>query len=130
MMFEIWEGAVKATHHFLSQDDILSIGIQVKEYLANATFFVVTDHFNNLFGFMGMTENKIDSLFIHPQYFGKGAGKFLIQHAVSLHDKLFVDVNEDNNQAKVFYEKMGFKVFERTELDDEGRPFPILKMEL
>jgi len=127
-MFEIWEEAVKATHHFLSKSDIFKIGIQVKEYLANSTLVVVTDQNNTLLGFMGMTENKIDSLFVHPKYFGKGVGKFFIQHASSLFLELLVDVNEDNEQAKLFYEKMGFRVFNRNELDDDGRPFPILNM--
>jgi len=127
-MFEIWEEAVKATHHFLSQNDIVAIGQQVKDYLANATFLVATDKTHTLLGFMGMTENKIDSLFVHPHYFGKGLGTLFIQYAESHHQVLYVDVNEDNNQAKVFYERMGFKILVRSELDDEGRPFPILKM--
>ena len=127
-MFIIWEASVRATHHFLSEMDIHQIGIQVKQYLDSASFSVVTDSSNIVLGFMGMTENKIDSLFVHPNYFGKGIGKLLIRHALSISSELFVDVNEDNLQAKVFYEKMGFKMLERSELDDEGRPFPILKM--
>lgn len=127
-MFVIWETSVKATHHFLSEDDIRKIGYQVKEYLEHASFFVMTDSSDFVLGFMGMTENKIDSLFVHPDYFGKGIGKIFIAHALSLNSQLFVDVNEDNGQAKIFYERMGFKTFERSELDDEGRPFPILKM--
>lgn len=127
-MFVIWEASVKATHHFLSEEDIHKIGYQVKEYLEHVSFLVMTDLSDSVLGFMGMTENKIDSLFVHPDYFGKGIGKFFIAHASSLNSQLFVDVNEDNGQAKIFYEKMGFKTFERSELDDEGRPFPILKM--
>ena len=127
-MFVIWESSVRATHHFLSEDDIHQIGYQVKEYLEHTSFLVVTDSSDSVLGFMGMTENKIDSLFVHPDYFGKGIGKFFIAHASFFYSQLFVDVNEDNGQAKIFYEKMGFKTFERSELDDEGRPFPILKM--
>jgi len=127
-MFFIWESSVRATHHFLSEDDIHNIGYQVKEYLEHASFLVIADSSNSVLGFMGMTENKIDSLFVHPDFFGKGIGRLFITHALSLNSQLFVDVNEDNGQAKIFYEKMGFKTFERSELDDEGRPFPILKM--
>lgn len=127
-MFAIWEASVKATHHFLSEDDIHKIGYQVKEYLEHASFVVMTDSSDLVLGFMGMTENKIDSLFVHPDYFGKGIGRSFIAHALSLNSQLLVDVNEDNGQAKIFYEKMGFKTFERSALDDEGRPFPILKM--
>lgn len=40
----------------------------------------------------------------------------------------FVDVNEQNPAARMFYERMGFKVFKRDETDSEGNLFPILEM--
>ena len=33
-------------------------------------------------------------------------------------------------QAKGFYEHMGFKVYKRNELDEQGNPYPILYMKL
>ena len=39
-------------------------------------------------------------------------------------------VNEDNPHAKSFYEHMGFKVYQRNELDDQGNPYPVLYMRL
>lgn len=39
-------------------------------------------------------------------------------------------VNEDNPQAKGFYEHIGFKVYQRNELDDQGNPYPVLYMRL
>ncbi|AGN24357.1 acetyltransferase [Erysipelothrix rhusiopathiae SY1027] len=39
-----------------------------------------------------------------------------------------MDVNEQNYQARGFYEHLGFEVFERSEFDEAGRPFPILHM--
>lgn len=39
-------------------------------------------------------------------------------------------VNEDNLQAKGFYEHMGFKVYQRNELDDQKNPYPVLYMRL
>ena len=38
-------------------------------------------------------------------------------------------VNEQNPQARGFYEHMGFAVRERSELDEQGNPYPILFME-
>ena len=40
----------------------------------------------------------------------------------------YVDVNEQNPQAVGFYNHMGFKVFKKSELDEQGNPFPILHM--
>ena len=62
-LLEVWEDSVKATHTFLSNEEIEKI----KEYVP---------------------------------------------------------------QAKGFYEHMGFKVYKRNELDEQGNPYPILYMKL
>lgn len=41
-----------------------------------------------------------------------------------------VDVNEQNTQARGFYEHKGFEVIGRSETDEQGEPFPILHMRL
>lgn len=41
---------------------------------------------------------------------------------------LTTNVNEQNEQAVGFYKKMGFNVTERTEVDDLGRPYPLLSL--
>jgi putative acetyltransferase len=52
----------------------------------------------------------------------------LIEHARSLHDGLTVDVNEQNQAAVCFYKACGFVVERRSELDDTGRPYPLLHL--
>lgn len=41
-----------------------------------------------------------------------------------------MDVNEQNAQARGFYEHEGFEVIGRSETDEQGEPFPILHMRL
>ena len=41
-----------------------------------------------------------------------------------------MDVNEQNSAARGFYEACGFAVEGRSELDDQGRPYPLLHMRL
>lgn len=41
-----------------------------------------------------------------------------------------VDVNEQNPKALRFYERCGFTVYQRDEIDGQGNPFPILRMRL
>ena len=79
-------------------------------------------------GFMGVQEQKIEMLFLHPDYFRKGIGKMLVERAFSELKVEYVDVNEQNPSATRFYERMGFKTFKRNECDSEGNPFPILEM--
>ena len=49
-------------------------------------------------------------------------------HVEALTEKETVTVNEQNPQAIGFYEHMGFKVNKRTDLDEQGRPYPLLYM--
>lgn len=77
---------------------------------------------------MGVQEQKIEMLFLHPDYFRKGIGKMLVERAFSELKVEYVDVNEQNPSATRFYERMGFKTFKRNECDSEGNPFPILEM--
>lgn len=39
-------------------------------------------------------------------------------------------VNEQNLKAIQFYKKYGFETFERTDKDDQGRHYPLLRMKL
>jgi putative acetyltransferase len=54
----------------------------------------------------------------------------MVRHAQSLHSELTVDVNEQNAAARRFYEACGFVVEGRSELDEQGRPYPLLRMRL
>jgi putative acetyltransferase len=90
---------------------------------------VAADTAGRPLGFMGMTGSHVDSLFIAPERRGTGLGTALMDHALKTAGlPLTVDVNEQNPQAVGFYERLGFEPFERSPLDDAGRPYPILHM--
>lgn len=127
-MLGIWEASVRASHHFLTEDDIRSLCPQAEEAIRQIeTLWVVEDE-NVRIGFMGIQSGKIEMLFLHPDYFRKGIGRMLIQKAFSELDVQYVDVNEQNPSAVRFYERMGFRTFRRDSTDDQGNPFPILRM--
>jgi len=46
------------------------------------------------------------------------------------HGAKFVDANEQNLQTIAFYEKMGFRAFDKSERADSSAPYPIIKMKL
>ena len=130
--FDIWLRSVRATHTFLSEEDIQNLVPAVREYLASTgtDFWVVSGDASAVVGFMGMGGNTIESLFLLPEVFRKGYGRALLRHAEGLHRELAVDVNEQNEQACAFYEACGFVVESRSEVDEAGRPFPLLHMRL
>lgn len=158
---ELWEGSVRATHHFLSEQDIVDLRPLVRQGLKHIPTLIVAFSTKNTagaafelndeqnrqnrqsqsselikhgeqeklaLGFMGLAEDKIEMLFIRQAMRGQGIGKTLINYALAELKASKVDVNEQNTMAYGFYKHVGFTVFERSELDDQGREFPILHM--
>jgi len=132
ILLDVWLRSVRATHTFLSEEDIQSMIPQVRDYLASSEpeFWVLCDDSGAIIGFMGMSGSKMESLFLAPEFQRRGAGRRLVRHAQALHGELTVDVNEQNSAARGFYEACGFAVEGRSELDDQGRPYPLLHMRL
>ncbi len=128
----VWARAVRATHHFLTENDFNEIhSIVSNQYLKENSVWVVADPVGNPVGFMGLTDSHIETLFVHPDWTGKGIGKYFIRFAMEkFGDALTVDVNEQNEQAVGFYTRMGFSCTGRDELDPDGRPYPILHLKI
>ena len=127
-LLEIWERSVSATHDFLSSDDVASIKKDVEKYFSAVDLSLCDD--GKTLGFIGVNNKKIEMLFVEPSCFGRGVGRFLIEHAMLDKNIEEVDVNEQNPKALGFYDYMGFRVVGRSEFDSEGRPFPILHLRL
>ncbi len=69
-------------------------------------------------------------LFLSPEERGRGIGKQLLQYGIRHYGIQEVTVNEQNPQAVEFYKHLGFKTYKRTDLDEEGNPYPLLYMKL
>jgi len=126
----IWETSVRATHFFLSENEIETIKKYVPQALKGIPHLIVVEDDKIPVGFMGITDQYLEMLFISPERRGQGIGKDLLQYGISNYSVNKLAVNEQNPQAKGFYEHMGFEVYKRTELDEQGNPYPILYMKL
>lgn len=124
----IWEASVRASHHFLTEEDIRKLRSQAEEAIRQIEILWVADVGDVSAGFMGVQSGKIEMLFLHPEFFRRGIGGALVQKAFSEQEVQYVDVNEQNPSAVKFYERMGFRTFRRDGTDDQGNPFPILRM--
>ena len=130
-LLDVWEKSVRATHLFLSGEEIEEIKKFVPTALTAVPHLIVEmDTEGTPVAFMGIDDRKLEMLFIAPKERGKGLGRKLMEHGIEKYSVKELVVNEQNPQARGFYEHMGFQVRERSELDEQGHPYPVLFMEI
>ncbi|EPG35901.1 GNAT family N-acetyltransferase [Acinetobacter colistiniresistens] len=129
-LLEIWEQSVRATHNFLPETMIDELKpLILNEYFHHVELYkYLIDH--EIVGFLGTSHDNIEMLFILPEYRRSGIGQTFVHFAVQQLQIYKVDVNEQNLQAVNFYQKMGFHILSRSELDGQGNPFPLLHLEI
>lgn len=128
-LLNVWEASVRATHLFLSDAEVKSIKEYVPQALEGVEHLIIVEAEKPV-AFMGTQNGRLEMLFITPEERGKGIGKRLMQYGFQNYGVTEVTVNEQNSQAVGFYEHMGFKTYKRTDLDEEGSPYPLLYMKL
>ena len=129
-ILNVWEKSVLATHDFLNPTDFEEIKKLVQTFNFNDFEVYCLKQNDEVAGFIGLAERKIEMLFFSPEYIGKGLGRKLTDFAFSELKADKVDVNEQNTNAVKFYKKLGFKTYERTDKDDQGKEYPLLRMKL
>ncbi len=127
---DVREASVRATHDFVAESDIRIFKPMVCGELPHTDLAGVRDADGVVVGFIGTAQRKVEMLFIHPDYRGQGIGRALLSYAINERGATMVDVNEQNDQAVGFYLRMGFEVVGRSELDANGKPYPLLHMRL
>lgn len=128
-LLAVWESSVRATHLFLSPEEIESIKEYVPEALRKVPVLIIAENEQKIsVGFMGIAKEHLEMLFVADQERGKGIGKALLNYGVEKYGLCSLAVNEQNSYARAFYEHMGFAVYRRSELDEQGNPYPLLYM--
>ncbi|MBG0777245.1 MAG: acetyltransferase [Desulfovibrionaceae bacterium] len=127
---ELWEASVRATHHFLTEEEIVELRPVVRDALPAVDLHCARDAAGRLHGFLGVADGKVEMLFLAPGSRGRGVGRMLLEYAVRELGAARVDVNEQNPEALGFYGHLGFRVVGRSPLDGQGRPFPLLHLAL
>ena len=130
-LIDVWEKSVRATHNFLPDNEIKQLKPLILDNYFDAVILKqIKNTEDEIIGFSGVAEHKIEMLFVAPSAQGQGVGSELLHYAIEHQRVTKVDVNEQNPRAEGFYKKMGFHVVSRSDLDGQGKPYPILHMEL
>jgi len=129
-LIAIWRSAVRATHDFLEEADFRRIEDGLASTYFPAVSLIVAERDGRPVGFAGVAEGGLEMLFVSNAARGHGIGTALLDVATSEHDVTRVDVNEQNTGARGFYLSRGFEQVGRSDLDGDGRPYPILHLAL
>ena len=82
-MLIVWENSVRATHDFITEEDITFFKPIVLEQAFPAVILkCVKDKFGSILGFVGTHEMKVEMLFVLNDSRGQGIGKLLLQYAI------------------------------------------------
>lgn len=128
VLFQLWDASCRATHTFLSTDDIDALAPDVRAALAHLEVWVADMDKEQCLGWMGLEGNHVEALFVAPENFGRGVGTALLDHARTAQGELLLDVNEQNPAALEFYKRKGFVVTGRSDVDGAGRPYPLIHL--
>lgn len=128
-LLNVWESSVKATHLFLSREEIENIKRYVPQALRAVKHLLVAENeAGDPVAFAGIDGQKLEMLFVCAEDRGRGIGRQLLQYAVENYAVNELAVNEQNPQAAGFYEHMGFRVYKRSDTDEQGNAYPLLYM--
>lgn len=151
----LWESSVRATHHFVAEAHVQQYALLVQGALQERTlaFYGLYGEARDvgdaaktgeteetrrgaattgaLLGFMALAleDAMLGMLFVAADQRGKGLGTRLMRHALMLGVRK-LDVNEQNTEARAFYERRGFVAQGVAPLDGVGNPYPLVHMQL
>lgn len=129
----LWRRSVEATHPFLAREDLEAMAAAMpRRYLPAMHQLWLLEEDGKAHGFWGGWAQggvlRVEMLFVAPEAFGRGVGRALLAHACAGRQYVFLDVNEQNLGARAFYARCGFRVYGRSPLDGDGRPYPLLHL--
>lgn len=128
-LIKVWEASVRETHDFLEEEEILFYKKAILEYyFDNVKLYGIKESVSEIKAFIGLSDNQVEMLFVHPNYHRQSFGTQLIHFALNRMHVYNVGVNEENKKALKFYFHLGYKIVGRDDVDAEGKNHPILHL--
>ena len=105
----LWLDTNLKTHDFIPDQYWRSNFNLMKEMLPKADVYVYEDG-QKIEGFIGISGEYIEGIFVSDEMQSQGIGKLLLNFAKDKKEKLCLNVYQKNTRAIHFYQKEGFKI--------------------
>ena len=110
-VMQIWLQANLDAHAFIPVSFWTGHFEMVRDLLPQAELYVHEDKdTQQIDGFIGLTENHIEGIFVAESARSKGVGKSLLEYAKSRKPRLTLSVYQKNERALAFYRREQFAV--------------------
>ena len=110
-VMQIWLQANLDAHAFISASFWTEYFEMVRDLLPQAELYVhENEATRQIDGFIGLTENHIEGIFVAESARSKGVGKSLLEYAKSCKPYLTLSVYQKNERALAFYRREQFTV--------------------
>lgn len=108
---QIWLHGNLDAHAFISASFWTEHFEMVRDLLSQAELYVhENEDTRQIDGFIGLTENHIEGIFVAKAARSKGVGKALLEYAKSRKPSLTLSVYQKNERALAFYQREQFTV--------------------
>lgn len=110
-VMRIWLNTNIKSHNFISEKYWTDNYDMVKEMLPKAELYVYeNDISNKIEGFIGLTDNYIEGIFVIDKEQLKGIGKQLLDYVKAFKSSLTLSVYKKNKRAVCFYQRECFSI--------------------
>lgn len=117
-VMQIWLDTNIKAHSFIPPNYWIDNYAMVKDILPQAEIYVYEDdNTNQIDGFIGLTNNYIEGIFVREAIQSKGIGKRLLNYAKEIKSSLRLSVYQKNTHAIAFYQREQF-VIRSENIDD------------
>lgn len=119
VVMQIWLDTNIKAHSFIPQKYWTDNYAVVKDILPQAEIYVYEDdNTSQIGGFIGLTDNYIEGIFVREAIQSKGIGKQLLNYAKEIKSSLRLNVYKKNTRAITFYQREQFVI--RSEIIDDS----------
>lgn len=116
---EIWLSENMLVHSFISEDLLIKMKERTEAGLSKSKVFLIRNE-QEIEGFIALSGNYIEHLYVKEKYHRNGIGKALLKHCKGIFWSLMTKVYLQNKNAVEFFDSQSFFVRDKTDNAETG----------